>query len=130
MAIKQNIILDKTFAFAVSIAVLYKKLKLEKEYQIGNQLFRSAGSIGANVEEAQAAQSTKDFINKLSIACKEARETCFWLRVIDQSKLIDIDIKQHLHESEEIVNILTKIIKTTIGKTTVVSKTESELSNL
>lgn len=116
MGPKPNLIVDKTFGFAVDIAGLYKRLKQEKEFQIGNQLFRSAGSIGANVEEAQAAQSRKDFISKMSIACKEARETRFWLRVIEKSKLIDVDISGYLKEIDEIINIITKIIKTTSEK--------------
>jgi len=113
MSQKPNLIRDKTFEFAVHIATLYKKLKQEREYQIGNQLFRSAGSIGANVEEAQAAQSRKDFISKISIASKEARETRFWLRVIEKSELIDLDLSSFLNEIEDIINIITKIIKTT-----------------
>lgn len=117
---KPNVILEKTFEFAVNIAVLYKKLKQEKEFQIGNQLFRSAGSIGANVEEAQAAQSRKDFISKMSIASKEARETRFWLRVIHKSELINIDLSSYLKEIDEIINIITKIIKTTSEKMAVV----------
>jgi four helix bundle protein len=113
---KPNLIVDKTFEFAVSTADLYKKLKLEKEFQIGNQLFRAAGSIGANVEEAQAAQSRKDFISKMAIASKEARETRFWLRVIEKSNLIDVDLSKHLKEIEEIINIITKIVKTSAEK--------------
>jgi four helix bundle protein len=109
---KQNIIVEKTFQFAVDIAQLYKKLKAEREFQIGNQLFRSAGSIGANVEEAQAAVSKRDFIAKLGIASKEARETRYWLRVIQSSKLIDVDLSSYLKSIEEIISILTKIIKT------------------
>jgi four helix bundle protein len=115
---KPNLIVNKTFEFAVNIASLYKKLKQEREFHIGNQLFRSAGSIGANVEEAQAAQSRKDFISKMSIASKEARETRFWLRVIEKSELIDIDLSLFLKEIEDIINIITKIIKTTSEQVT------------
>ena len=113
---KPNLIVDKTFEFAVHIAILYKKLKQEREFQIGNQLFRSAGSIGANVEEAQAAQSKKDFVSKMSIASKEARETRFWLRVIEKSELINMDLSSYLKEIDEIINIITKIVKTTSEK--------------
>lgn len=112
MQAKPNLIVDRTFEFAVSVAILYKKLKQEKEFNIGNQLFRSAGSIGANVEEAQAAQSKRDFISKMSIASKEARETRFWLRVIEKSELINHDLKPLLKEIDEIINIITKIVKT------------------
>jgi four helix bundle protein len=75
-------------------------------------LLRSGTSIGANVEEAIAAQSKKDFINKLSIANKEARETKYWLRLLDKSELTKIAINEYLIEIEHIINIMTKIIKT------------------
>lgn len=113
---KKNIIVDKTFEFAVKIGSLYKKLKQEKEFQIGNQLFRSAGSIGANVEEAQAAQSQRDFIAKMAIASKEARETKYWLKVIKEAKLIEVDLTDYINDAEEIINILTKIVKTSSQK--------------
>jgi four helix bundle protein len=64
------------------------------------------------VEEAIAAQSKKDFINKLSIASKEARETKYWLRLLKQSELTQINVDSYLTEIEHIINILTKIIKT------------------
>jgi four helix bundle protein len=115
---KANIILDKTFAFAVNIALLNKKLKQEREFQIGNQLFRSAGSIGANVEEAPAAQSPRDFLSKMSIASKEARETRFWLKVIDKASLIEVDLSEYLRDIEDIINIITKIVKTSSQKLT------------
>jgi len=72
---KENIIIDKTFNFSLSIISLFKKLQEDKEFIISKQLLKSGTSIGANVEEATAAQSKRDFINKMSIASKEARET-------------------------------------------------------
>ena len=72
---QENIILNKSFAFSVRIVNLYKYLCSEKkEYVLSKQLLRSGTSIGANVNEAQAAQSKNDFISKMSIASKEARE--------------------------------------------------------
>ena len=62
---------------------------MNKEFVISNQLLKSGTSIGANVSEAQAAQSAKDFIAKMSIASKEARETEYWIRLLDKSKTID-----------------------------------------
>ena len=91
---KQNIIVDKTFNFSKEIIKLYINLKNDKIYELASQLFRSGTSIGANVEEAQAAQSKKDFIAKLSISAKEARETRYWLRLIDETKISEIDVKQ------------------------------------
>ncbi|MBG43729.1 MAG: four helix bundle protein [Aequorivita sp.] len=109
---KENIIIDKTFKFSLDIISLYKKLQNEKEYILSKQLVRSATSIGANVEEASAAQSKKDFINKMSIASKEARETKYWLKLLDKSDLTQLNISPFLTEIEHIINILTKIIIT------------------
>ena len=82
---KKNEILDQFFDFALKIIELAKFLKNKKEYVISNQILRSGTSDGANVTEARAAQSTKDFIAKLSIASKESRETNYWLRFLDKS---------------------------------------------
>ena len=72
---KKNVIYEKSFKFAIKIVNLYKLLVNKKEYIISKQLLRSCTSIGANVSEATAAYSKKDFISKMSIASKEARET-------------------------------------------------------
>jgi len=109
---KDNIIKEKSFAFALKIIELYKILREEKEYILSNQLLRSGTSIGANVEESTAAQSASDFIHKLSIASKEARETKYWLMLLQQSRLVDYDYSIYLKEIDEIINILTSIIKT------------------
>src|SRR5215218_6434994 len=88
---KENIIKTKTFDFALSIIGLYKQMQEKKEYVISKQLLRSSTSIGANVEEAEAGQTKKDFIAKMSIAAKEARETHYWLRLLQRSQLIQLD---------------------------------------
>ena len=72
---KQNIILEKSFQFSLMIIETYKKLKNSNEYVLSKQLLRRGTSIGANVNEAGAAQTKKDFISKMAIASKEARET-------------------------------------------------------
>jgi four helix bundle protein len=110
---KENIIVTKTFDFALSIVNLFVQLKKENEFIISKQILRSATSVGANVEEAIAAQSRKDFIHKMSIASKEARETKYWLRLLDKSNLTSISMSNYLIEIEHILNIITKIIKTT-----------------
>ena len=79
---------------------------------IAKQLLRSGTSIGANVEEANAAQTKKDFITKMSIASKEARESKYWLRLLDKSELVKLDYNIPLQKIEHIINILTKIVKT------------------
>jgi four helix bundle protein len=109
---KDNIIAIKSFDFALSIVNLFVKLKKENEFIISKQILRSATSIGANVKEAIAAQSRKDFIHKMSIASKEARETKYWLRLLDKSSLTAISMSDYLIEIEHIINIITKIIKT------------------
>ena len=109
---KENIIDIKIFDFALSIIKLFIELKKENEFIISKQIIRSGTSIGANVEEAIAAQSRKDFVNKLSIASKEARETKYWLKLLDKSDLTKISVNTYLIEIEHIINIITKIIKT------------------
>lgn len=108
----ENKILDLSFDFAIQIVGLYKILLEQKEFVISKQLLRSATSIGANVEEANAAQTKKDFISKMSIASKEARETKYWLRLLDKSQLVNLDYAPYLQSVEHIINILTKIVKT------------------
>ena len=109
-----NTILEMSFDFSLLIIGLYKKLIENKEYILSKQLLRSATGIGANVEEGIAAQSRKDFISKMSIASKEARETRYWLRLLDKSKLVDSDYSTQLNSVEHIINILTKIVKTSM----------------
>ena len=109
----ENKIVDMSFDFALEIISLYKILIEKKEFILSKQLLRSGTSIGANVEEAIAAQSRKDFIHKMSIASKESRETRYWLRLLDRSKLVETDYATALNNAEHILNILTKIVKTT-----------------
>ena len=102
---------SRTFEFSVQIIELYKYLQIDKkEYMLGKQLLRSGTSIGANVEEATAAQSKKDFIAKMSISLKEARETNYWLRLLKRTGYIHKN--ELIKESEEIMNILGAIIRT------------------
>ena len=109
---KENIIIDKTFNFSLSIISLFKKLQEDKEFIISKQLLKSGTSIGANVEEATAAQSKRDFINKMSIASKEARETKYWLRLLNNSELTTLNVLDEIKEVNHIINIITKIIIT------------------
>lgn len=109
---KENTILEMTFNFSLQIIELYKTLVQNKEYVISKQVLRSGVSIGANVEEANAAQSKKDFISKMSIASKEARETKYWLRLLDKSQIVEFEYTPYLQSIEHIINIITKIVKT------------------
>jgi four helix bundle protein len=112
MVVKENKIQELTFNFSLQIISLYKVLVQHHEYIISKQLLRSATSIGANVEEATAAQTKKDFAMKMSIASKESRETRYWLRLLKESKFVDYDYSLYLSSIEHIINILTKIVKT------------------
>jgi four helix bundle protein len=109
---KENIILDKTFNFSVEICKLVNLLRKMGESIISKQLLRSATSIGANVHEASAAVSKKDFILKMSIASKEASESAYWLKLLNKSKMVDLDYSSYINSIEEIIKIITAILKT------------------
>lgn len=112
----ENKIPELSFDFSLQIISLYKILIQQHEYVISKQLLRSATSVGANVEEANAAQSKRDFIAKMSVASKEAREAKYWLRLLDKSQYIKLDYTVYLQSIDHIINILTKIVKTSQEK--------------
>jgi four helix bundle protein len=111
---KESIIEQKSFQFALDVIVLYQKLRDEREYILSKQLLRSGTSIGANVEEGESAQSRKDFIAKMSVAKKEARETRYWLRLLRKSNLVTTDVTRELTAANELLRILTSIVKTAV----------------
>ena len=106
-----NVIQDKSFAFAIKIIRIFKLLKNEqKEFTLSRQLLRSGTSIGANIEEAIGAQSKPDFISKFSIAYKEARETLYWIRLLMATEYISKEIGEDLiADATEICRIIGKI---------------------
>lgn len=115
---KENVIKAKSFSFSVKIVNLYKFLTGEKrEYVLSRQLLRSGTSIGALVREAEQAESRADFVHKLSVSLKEANETEYWLDLLKETDYISesayIEIKKDI---EEILKLLTSIIKTTRSK--------------
>jgi four helix bundle protein len=110
---KPSIVQDKSYAFALRIIELAKLLKEQKDYEIARQILRSGTAIGANVEEALAGISRADFIAKMSIASKEARETHYWLRLLLDSKTAPgSQVTPLKDECMELVRILTAIVKT------------------
>ena len=111
---KENIIKLKTYQFSIRIIKLSRYLVTEqKEFVLSKQILKSGTSIGANTEEADAGQSKKDFIAKLSIALKEAKETHYWLRLLFDSEYITKAMfDSMIKECEEIIYILTKILTT------------------
>ncbi len=111
---KGNVIKDKSFEFAIRIVNLYKYLTdSKKELTLSKQLLRSGTSIGANIEEGVSGQSKKDFIAKLSISLKEAKETHYWLRLLYRCEYLDKKMFDSIIcDCDEIIVILTSILKT------------------
>ena len=114
----KNIIEKKSFDFAVRTVNLYKLLVSEKqEYVLSKQLLKSGTSIGANVAEAQKAQTKPDFNTKMTIALKEANETCYWLRLLKETDyLTQKEFESMESDARELVAILTAICKKTNSK--------------
>ncbi len=113
----ENVVQTKSYAFAVRIVRLYQHLSSnKKEFVLSKQVLRSGTSIGANVEEAIGGQSRADFVAKLSIAYKEARETSYWLRLLkDTGYLTEAEFESIHADSEEVCRIIGSIQKTTKG---------------
>jgi four helix bundle protein len=107
----ENIIQEKSFAFAIRIVRLYKYLSEEKkEFVMSKQLLRCGTSIGANIEESIGAQSDKDFLSKLSISYKEARETMYWIKLLYATDYLNQEQADSLFKDvEEICKIVGKI---------------------
>ena len=110
-----NVIQDKSYKFALRIIKLNKYLVDNfREYNISRQILRSGTSVGANIEEAIGGTTKKDFKHKLSISYREARETHYWIRLLRDSKYINLDQAESLlNDCDEILKILGSIIKTT-----------------
>ena len=110
-----NVIETKSFQFAIRIVNLYKYLcNSQKEFTLSKQLLRSGTSIGANVAEAQQAQSRPDFVSKLSIALKETTETKYWLRLLNATDYLSpAEFESIMSDCVEIEKILVSIIRTT-----------------
>jgi four helix bundle protein len=108
---KSNIIQEKSFAFALETIDKVQELKSKGHYEIASQLLKSGTSIGANVEEAIGGSSRKDFINKINIAYKEARETSYWARLVIQGKLESSpSMQDYLSQAVELQKILAAIL--------------------
>ena len=110
---RENIVMDKSYAFALRIIKLYKYLLTDKkEYVLSKQMLRSGTAIGALIKESEHAQSKVDFINKMSIALKEANETSYWLQLLKDSEYISqIEFDSIFSDSEELVKLLVSIVK-------------------
>ena len=111
---ENNVLADKTIAFAIRIVKCSKYLQNEKnEHIMSKQILRSGTSIGANVHEGIYAQSKADFISKLSISLKEASETSYWLTILYRTNYINQEIFQSFKDNiDEIIRIIISAIKT------------------
>jgi len=110
---KSNLVRDKSYAFAPRTIGLARWLKQQKEFEIAGHILRSGTAVGSNVEETLAGISRPDFIAKMSVASKEARETHYWLRLLRDSKIVDNSRILPLEtENLELIKILTAIVKT------------------
>lgn len=110
---RDNIVADKSKAFAIRIIRFYKYLCTEhKVFVLSKQILRSGTSIGANIRESRNAQSKADFISKISIVLKEADETAYWLELLVESETITSQQFESLYKDiDEIISLLTSIIK-------------------
>jgi four helix bundle protein len=107
-------IIERTVAYSLRIVKLYRELEKDSVGRIlGKQVLRSGTSIGANIHEAQGGQSKADFIAKVSVAYKEARETAYWLRIIKEAEIITPSRLMNLaDETEQIIKVLGSILLT------------------
>lgn len=109
---KENVVKDKSYSFAIQVIELYKILIEKKEFVLSKQLLRSGTAVGALIQEAEHAESKKDFIHKLSISLKEANETTYWLNLLFDTKYINKAEFDKIHNLNiELVRLLVTIIK-------------------
>jgi four helix bundle protein len=114
---EDNVILEKSYKFALRIVKLYLHLRQDKkEYHLSGQILNSGTSVGANVEEAVGGSSRRDFRAKMDIAYKEARETRYWLRLLRDSEILEPKLANSLiADCEELLKIITAILNTLKG---------------
>jgi four helix bundle protein len=115
--VKENVVQEKSFAFAVRIVKLYRYLGEKKEFVLAKQLLRSGTAIGALVRESEHAESKADFVHKMSIALKEANEADYWIELLYQTDFLS---QKEYHaikkDCDELIRLLVSIVKT--SKTT------------
>ena len=112
---KQNIIVEKSFDFALDIIEFYEMITEKKKFSLADQIFRAGTSIGANIREAQNAESKNDFIHKMKIAAKEADETEYWLQLCEKSIYLPTPNEKLYQDLKSLIYILSKIISTSKG---------------
>ena len=112
---KENVVMGKSYTFALRVIKLYKYLVAEKkEYVLSKQLLRSGTAIGALIKEGEHAQSKADFLNKMNVALKEANETEYWIELLrDSEYLSTTESLSILDDTSELIRLLISIVKTT-----------------
>lgn len=115
---KDNLVMNKSYVFALDVINLYKILSVEKkEFVLSKQLLRSGTAIGALIKEAEHAQSKADFLNKMNIALKEANESEYWLELMKDGNYIKEEIaNKYLEDVSTLIKLLASIVKTTKSK--------------
>ena len=111
----KGVLEEKSFQFAIQIVKLSKYLvEVQKEFVLSKQILRSGTSIGANIAEAQYAQSRPDFVSKMYISLKEASETRYWLRILDATEILgESQVSGLMSDCNELINMLIATCKTT-----------------
>lgn len=106
----ESLIQQKSFEFAIGIIRLYRKLQARQEFVLSPQLLRSGTSIGIKVEQALSRSNRQIFLDKMVAAMDDARETHYWLRLLQASKLADVDVSLEMIQVEEMIRLLTEQI--------------------
>ncbi len=101
----------KSFEFALGIIRLYKKLQARQEFILSPQLLKSGTSIGVSVEEAIAELDCEPFGDRVAMASRSARETRYWLKLLQESKLVDVDVSNELAQIDELLNLLSHLVQ-------------------
>ena len=109
----ESIVREKSIKFAFKVIDLYKKLVAQNEYVLSKQILKSGTSIGANIHEALAGYSKKDFGAKMSISLKESNETDYWLTLLDYAEFVEHDYQDLKNDNSELTRMLASIVKTT-----------------
>ena len=112
---RENVVKNKSFGFAIRIVRLYQYLSIEKkEFVLSKQLVRSGTSVGAMVREAEHAETKADFKHKMAIAQKEINETIYWLELLKETDYLNLEQFESINsDAIEIIKLITSIIKTT-----------------
>jgi four helix bundle protein len=110
---KENVVVSKSYEFAKNVVKLSQNLNANRNFVLANQILKSGTSVAANIREGTAAQSRKDFIHKMSISLKEARESAFWIDLLTDTEIIDLKTGSRLNaQFIEIIKILTATLNT------------------